>query len=126
MAELTSLQINGNTVQDYIIAQGTSGEWFYRKWNSGYCECWATHVYESFTYTSAGGMHYCELPAISLPFTINIKATQVNCMSGGYCAFASKSGPIGSRTSINALVFQWYNDAVASVRIAWYVYGTWK
>lgn len=27
---------------DYVIEQGTSGIWTYRKWNSGYCECEGT------------------------------------------------------------------------------------
>lgn len=25
---------------DYVVAQGQSGDWLYRKWNSGYAECW--------------------------------------------------------------------------------------
>lgn len=29
-------------VADYIVAQGTSGNWRYRKWNSGVSECWIT------------------------------------------------------------------------------------
>ena len=29
-------------VADYVVEQGTSGVWFYRKWNSGFAECW-TH-----------------------------------------------------------------------------------
>lgn len=28
------------TVTDYVTAQGTSGDWYYRKWNSGRAECW--------------------------------------------------------------------------------------
>ena len=27
---------------DYVVEQGTSGIWTYRKWNSGYCECEGT------------------------------------------------------------------------------------
>ena len=27
---------------DYIVEQGTSGIWTYRKWNSGIAECWGT------------------------------------------------------------------------------------
>lgn len=27
-------------ITDYIVAQGTSGIWTYRKWNSGIAECW--------------------------------------------------------------------------------------
>ena len=29
-------------VADYVVAQGTSGIWTYRKWNSGIAECWTT------------------------------------------------------------------------------------
>ena len=27
-------------LQDYIVEQGTSDIWYYRKWNSGVAECW--------------------------------------------------------------------------------------
>lgn len=29
-------------VADYVVEQGTSGIWTYRKWNSGIAECWTT------------------------------------------------------------------------------------
>lgn len=29
----------GNTA-DYVVEQGTQGDWTYRKWNSGFAECW--------------------------------------------------------------------------------------
>ena len=29
-------------VADYVVEQGTSGIWTYRKWNSGVSECWIT------------------------------------------------------------------------------------
>lgn len=29
---------------DYVVEQGTSGIWTYRKWNSGIAECWGTHI----------------------------------------------------------------------------------
>lgn len=38
----TSLQIDGLPVIDFIVEQGTSGIWTYRKWNSGVAECWGT------------------------------------------------------------------------------------
>lgn len=30
---------------DYIVEQGTSGIWTYRKWNSGISECWGIGTY---------------------------------------------------------------------------------
>lgn len=32
-------------VTDFVVAQGGSGSWSYRKWNSGYAECWAKISY---------------------------------------------------------------------------------
>ena len=37
------LTVNGMPVvggSDYVVEQGESGYWFYRKWNSGLCEMW--------------------------------------------------------------------------------------
>lgn len=34
--------IKDNTLVDFVIAQGTSGNWTYRKWYSGIAECWGT------------------------------------------------------------------------------------
>ena len=36
--EITTLR--DSVSHDYIVAQGTSGIWFYRKWNSGLAEFW--------------------------------------------------------------------------------------
>lgn len=30
-------------IADYVVDQGTSGIWTYRKWNSGLAECWGTY-----------------------------------------------------------------------------------
>lgn len=32
------------TAKDYIVEQGTSGIWTYRKWASGIAECWGTQT----------------------------------------------------------------------------------
>lgn len=32
---------------DYVVAQGTSGNWTYRRWKSGTYECWGTYKYQS-------------------------------------------------------------------------------
>lgn len=42
---------------DYIVEQGTSGNWTYRKWNSGVAECWGR--------TSISGL----TTNVKLPFT---------------------------------------------------------
>ena len=37
-----TLKINNTPIADHIVEQGTSGVWFYRKWESGRAECWGT------------------------------------------------------------------------------------
>ncbi len=36
-------------IADYVIEQGTSGIWTWRKWNSGVAECWAGGFNDTFT-----------------------------------------------------------------------------
>lgn len=43
---------------DYIVAEGTSGSWFYRKWNSGKYECFAYHHFTSYAVNTARGSLY--------------------------------------------------------------------
>ena len=47
-------------IADYIVEQGTSGIWAYRKWNSGIAECWGTHEENMIinTQTSISGLYY--------------------------------------------------------------------
>lgn len=44
---------------DHVVEQGTSGDWTYRKWNSGIAECWCDYSMGSFSPTSNfGGIYY--------------------------------------------------------------------
>ena len=38
-----SQSINLQKQPDFVIAEGTSSSWYYRKWNSGKVEAWATY-----------------------------------------------------------------------------------
>lgn len=59
-------------IDDYILAQGTSGIWTYRKWNSGMAECWSnptSNTTYSLTSTSQYGF-YCN-SEISIPAVVS-------------------------------------------------------
>lgn len=43
---------------DYIVEQGTSGGWTYRKWNSGKYECYRFYNFASYAVNTARGSLY--------------------------------------------------------------------
>ena len=45
----------GTTGADYVVEQSTSGNWSYRKWNSGWAECWAAFQVASVAVTGTWG-----------------------------------------------------------------------
>ena len=59
-------------IADYVVEEGTSGEWTYRKWASGIAECW---VDTSGTWSSDGTVcgWYYRLATINLPSGLFIK-----------------------------------------------------
>ena len=65
-----SLKIN-NTEIDYIVSQGTSGIWTYRKWNSGKAECWLESdlsLTGSTPVAYMNGSAYYSYATVNLPF----------------------------------------------------------
>ena len=68
------MSIGGSTLADYVVEQGVSGMWTYRKWNSGLAECWGTssEVTVSSSQWSAWGGVYCAsnvIPSYYYPIT---------------------------------------------------------
>ena len=47
-----------NDITDYIVVQGTTGIWTYRKWASGIAECWGAQSYSTIDVSSEWGSIY--------------------------------------------------------------------
>lgn len=62
--------INSGGSADYIVEEGKSGIWTYRKWASGIAECWGVYSYNT-AISSAWGNAYegAKAPQQSYPFT---------------------------------------------------------
>lgn len=68
---------------DYIIEQGTSGIWTYRKWQSGVFECWGNYSASGINASEKfmDGYYYSSSVSIALPFTLTETPTVL--VSGG-------------------------------------------
>ena len=64
------LQIDGQGLDDYVIEQGTSGIWTYRKWHSGMAECWGMFTEDVAWTTPIGGLYYSGFITKTLPFAM--------------------------------------------------------
>ena len=86
--------LSTKNVQDYVIAQGSSGNWRWRKWNSGVAECWQRYSYETPAMVAVGGIFYSpeNVGGLAYPFEFLAKPTElVSCDGhiGGWYAAAN-------------------------------------
>lgn len=89
------LEIKGNMIADFVVEQGTSGIWTYRKWNSGIAECWGQSPQNITTTLSGNGYYaYGYTNYIQFPngfFLSNTKPiVSVTNYGGGYLRAAIK------------------------------------
>jgi hypothetical protein len=64
------VSINNEPIADFIIEQGESDGWFYRKWSSGTAECWRIYYGTGINAaaTNYNGFYYSGTISVSYPF----------------------------------------------------------
>lgn len=113
-------------IKDYIIAQDTSKGWIYRKWNSGFAECWyykwvtPTALSSAAQVLTNGFTHL-----LSLPFDFvdaNYTAVASVAHSNGYGVVVRIEHASASQIRVT-----WEgSDTVLSTALNIYVAGSWK
>lgn len=113
-------------IADYVIASGSSGEWTYRKWNSGIYECWR-QITGTITYSSTWNIFKVFNGSADWPSgAFNANPTVFyNCYIGSGYAIACRGG-LSTTTK-----FKWSalgTDSDPNVGFVVYVYaiGRWK
>lgn len=69
-------KVKSGQLRDWVVAEGVSTNWYYRKWASGYAECWGLfpYVYNEFkwwTNSSYVKYTYPEFSSIPYPFSFS-------------------------------------------------------
>lgn len=122
------LQIAGSSVMDFVVEQGTSGSWTYRKWSSGTAECWA-----KITQTVTPGDAWegtLNLAPYVITVTTPIEFTGIDCVNAnayvgnGHTITSSVSATIPNNISIPALSL--YLTGQQECRSYVHVMGRWK
>ena len=117
--------IRNSVSRDYIVAQGESGIWFYRKWKSGLAEFWGGKELK--------GIGNITAPSVDFPFTLTkllYKGASAIYSSGQKGVYVL-SGTGASISLVNTGVYVLSQDIkdTSTTTVAFIEYnvkGTWK
>jgi hypothetical protein len=117
------------TPVDYIIEQGKSGSWTYRKWNSGIAECWGTVTGTLAPTTNESGITGLKVFSGSVAFPtdlfIDIPSVTYNCRIGDGYAFPADA-ETSTTTHFNWTALSTVGNEYAECAIAAKASGLWK
>lgn len=123
----TKSQISGLVEpSDYVVASGPSGEWTYRKWNSGISECWR-QITGTITHYSTWNGFNAFAGSADWPtglFITNPTAIY-NCYLGSGYAIAARGG-LSTTTKFRWEALGTDGDSNIGYGIYVYAFGKWK
>ena len=126
----TKAELQGDLAADYIVEQGVSGIWTYRKWSGGVSECWGDKICGDIDVTSAwgalfegsnmGGIAYPSGLFVSQPaFFPSAQTTKY-----GICGIEIDGGD--KTTTPNLYLLRATAQTVQGVYLSLYAKGRWK
>ena len=124
----TKAELQGDLAADYIVSQGTSGIWTYRKWASGVAECWLESDLTLTGSTPVANMNdsaYLSYVDVDLPFTFK---TQPRAVANGVLGTGTGFVNVWCRNGYNEItvyVTGNQNNAAITIR-SMIVTGRWK
>lgn len=121
-----ALKMNGTPVVDFIVEQGVSGYWTYRKWNSGVAECWGRISSTPADVDSGNNV------AVTLPFAFADTGYVVQitkARNGKLVSYQSDSdgaGNVKHSEDSFTLYYAYRYSGIYSVTFNLHVIGEWK
>ena len=121
---ITDANSTPNNIVDFIVEQGTSGIWTYRKWHSGIAECWG---YSSKS-LSVNANTVASYGALNFPASLFVSAPVISVNGGGYAQ--PSVAPFYSETSATGADIWFFNRMPSNFSNTAFVHchaiGTWK
>ena len=124
-----NVSVHGEPVADFVVEQGKIGNWYCRKWYSGYAECWYKRNADVNVDAKWGtALYYGTVAPISYPFDFVVAPIcQITCEYGADAAslFIASSGA-GTNTYTTSVMLCRTDAKLVNVNIQYYAHGRWK
>ncbi|MBS6474531.1 MAG: hypothetical protein KH354_00870 [Clostridiales bacterium] len=121
--------IKGEPIADFVIEQGESDGWAYRKWSSGRAEAYKQADTTVNVNTAQGAMYRSDAMNQNLPAGLFVETPQF-LMEGSYAAselvFSARSGAGSKETTPNLYIISFTPMTGAIIRTHWAAFGKWK
>lgn len=124
-----ALDGQGANLADFVVEQGTSGIWTYRKWNSGAAECWGLYTTSAIALSRAFGVIYThtnEVGGVNFPFTFTSAPIEVDCMHNANCWIMYAAAQTTTKSKTFWIARPSSNATATEYAIEIYVKGNWK
>ena len=124
-----NFNVGSISVVDNVVEQGTSGNWTYRKWNSGIGECWLQYNPGSYTCgTARGSLYSGGNLSLTYPITFVSYPTVTGNVSLGTDAYVVwlQFTSLGTSAAQCRIVSSGSVAANSNYLISVYVTGRWK
>lgn len=123
IAEDWDFKMKGDTVADFVVEQGTSGNWEYRKWHSGNVEAWCLATNVNGAYADS-----LEVPSeTSLYFPFDIYSAQPNLtLTGNHWEVKKYYANTVTDTSMKIICYTEGSLLLTDISCAVHINGKWK
>lgn len=116
-------------LEDYIVAQGTSGIWTYRKWNSGIAECRCKYDVIANCTKEESGIIYADVTLPVFPFTFT-SVSYINVYGFSTTGSCLSMSCEKKNVTNNTLGLMYANSFVSNrqmdLTVCAFVFGKWK
>lgn len=121
------ITIQESELKDFIVEEGESDGWFYRKWNSGVAECWKKYYGYGINASANNysGFYYSSTILVPYPFTfVNYPTVTVDGGSSNYMNFVRVFGQYQDNASF--MVIGHSNVTSTDIIVEIRAIGKWK
>lgn len=123
------VKVKGSPMEDYVVEQGTSGIWIYRKWASGIAECWG--VSDAITQTTSTDWNVMTsntaTPSIAYPFTFKnspVVSPSVHIHDGNFWLVTFNAGSTTKTPTYQ--IARGKSATTVTFKLGFHVFGQWK